>query len=217
MRLGALSKILIVSGVVACGAVMSYAWRVSASIPLSNTAQQKFDVILVLGTPCNEDGSPAVEQRARVMEGVREWRRGVAPVLVLSGGAAHTPQVEADCMAQIALAQGVPKQAILLERQAHNTVENVYFTGLIMKGHGWNSAEVVTSPSHLPRAAFILSHFPLRWRMQLAPWPPEFSVFDHFAHNWREALFTAWLHHHGMPGWEYPVRRPFLPQEDVVS
>lgn len=217
MRLNGVGKVLLVSGLVACGATMGFAWRVWTSIPLRNTTQQKFDVILVLGTPCNKDGTPSPEQRGRVLEGVSEWRRGVAPVLVMSGGAAHTNRVEADCMAQIAMAQGVPKQAILLERQAHNTVENIHFTRLIMKAHGWTSAEVVTSPSHVPRAAFLLSHFPLQWKMRACPWPPEFSVFDKFAHNWREALFTAWLHHHGMPGWEYPVRRPFLPQVDVVN
>ena len=35
-----------------------------------------------------------------------------------------------------------------------------------MQAHSWHSAEVVSSPSHLPRASLIFSHFPIRYRTQ---------------------------------------------------
>ena len=38
-----------------------------------------------------------------------------------------------------------------------------------MRSHGWESAEVISSPSHLPRAGLILSHLPMKWRVEAAP------------------------------------------------
>jgi uncharacterized SAM-binding protein YcdF (DUF218 family) len=39
----------------------------------------------------------------------------------------------------------------------------------IMNAHGWRSAEVVTSASHMARAGIIFSQFPLEWRSHRAP------------------------------------------------
>jgi hypothetical protein len=33
-----------------------------------------------------------------------------------------------------------------------------------MQAHGWNSAEVVSSPSHLALSSLIFSRFPIRYR-----------------------------------------------------
>ena len=38
-----------------------------------------------------------------------------------------------------------------------------------MKAHGWHSAEVISSPCHLPRAALIFNLLPLEWRTHAAP------------------------------------------------
>ena len=174
-------------------AALGVTWTLWRSGPLSNTAQKKFDVILVLGYPCLENGTPSPEQRARVLEGVREWRRGVAPRIIVSGAAAHNQWVEADCMARLAEQQGVPANDILEERQAHNTIQNVYYTVAIMQAHGWKSADVVSSWSHLPRAALILAHFPIAWRTDAAPWPPEFTVLDTSIRDWSEAQYCLKL------------------------
>jgi uncharacterized SAM-binding protein YcdF (DUF218 family) len=38
-----------------------------------------------------------------------------------------------------------------------------------MKAHGWRSAEVITNPSHQPRAGLIFSRLPIDWRLHAAP------------------------------------------------
>jgi uncharacterized SAM-binding protein YcdF (DUF218 family) len=38
-----------------------------------------------------------------------------------------------------------------------------------MKAHGWGSAEVISSASHLPRAGILFSSLPLKWRTHAAP------------------------------------------------
>src|ERR1700738_196392 len=120
------------------------------SIPTTNTSLTHFDTIIVLGTPANPDGTPSPEQRERTLEGGRAFKAGIAPHLIFSGGPAHNRFVEAHTMATLALAQGVPLDAILEEGQAQNTVQNIFYSQRIMSAHGWTSAEVVSSPSHLP-------------------------------------------------------------------
>src|ERR1051326_577400 len=57
------------------------------------------DTLIVLGTPTLPDGSPSPEQRERVMEGVREIKRGVSSRVIMTGGPAHNHFVEAATMA----------------------------------------------------------------------------------------------------------------------
>jgi uncharacterized SAM-binding protein YcdF (DUF218 family) len=150
------------------------------ALPSHNTAATHFDTIIVLGTPARSDGSPSPEQRERVLEGVREFRAGVAPHLIMTGGAAHNRFVEAHVMAQFARSQGVPADAISEEGHAQNTIQNIFYSSQIMHSHGWTSAEIVSSPYHLGRTALILGAFNRRqpalhidWRTHAAAWPTE--------------------------------------------
>jgi vancomycin permeability regulator SanA len=100
---------------------------------------------------------------------VHEYQRGVAPRLILSGGAAHNNFAEARVMARTAEAQGIPQSAIFVEDEAEDTIQNACYSIRIMKAHGWGSAEVVSSASHLPRAGLIFSRTPITWRTHAAP------------------------------------------------
>jgi uncharacterized SAM-binding protein YcdF (DUF218 family) len=174
-------------------ALLVVVWGLWRDEPSANTAQTHFDVILVLGTPALEDGTPSPVQRSRVLEGVRQWKMGAAPRLVMSGGPAHNRWVEADTMAKLAESQGIPAAAVFEERQAQDTIQNVYYTVKIMQAHGWKSAEVVSSWSHLPRAAMILQHFPIAWRTQASPSPPHFGFLDRTVRDWNEAQYCLTL------------------------
>jgi uncharacterized SAM-binding protein YcdF (DUF218 family) len=182
------------------GAVFLY-----RSIPTHNTNLTHFDAIIVLGTPANADGTPSPEQRERTLEGVREFKAGVAPHLILTGGPAHNKFVEAHVMAELAVAQGVPPSAVIEEDQAQNTVQNIFYSSRIMAAHQWTSAEVVSSPSHLPRTALILEHFPIAWRTDAAPWPPNYGLWERAAHFGVETQYCVKLRMYGFP------RTPFLP------
>lgn len=169
------------------------------AIPTHNTNLTRFDTIIVLGTPANLDGTPSPEQRERTLEGVREFKAGVAPSIILTGGPAHNQFVEAHVMATIALGQGVPPTAVIEEDQAQNTVQNIFYSHRIMAAHNWTSAEVVSSPSHLPRTALILQHFPLVWSTHPAPWPSEYTFWQRAAHFCVEAQYCLRLQLFGFP------------------
>ena len=140
-----------------------------ALAPTGNTAQDHFDVLIVLGSPADSDGNPSPLELARVTEAVEEYERGVAPRIIVTGGAAKNRFVEAQVMARIAEAQGIPASAVLEDPHARNTIENTCNALGIMRSHGWTSAEVISSSSHLPRAGLMLNRLPLKWRVHAAP------------------------------------------------
>ena len=98
-----------------------------------NAKLNKVDALMVLGCPTKSDGSPTPEQRERVMEGVREFRNGVSNHIIMTGTAAHNRFVEAHAMAELAEANGVPASAIFEEDQAHDTIQNIYYSEKIME------------------------------------------------------------------------------------
>ena len=156
-------------------------WAVLARqfAPKGNTTATRFDAIIVLGTPADDDGNPTPTQLSRVTEAVQEYQRGVAPRLILSGGAAHNNFVEAEVMARIAESQGIPASAILLEPNARDTMQNACYSTRIMRDHDWRSAEVISNQSHLPRAGLILNDLPIEWRTHAAtPLTPGASALE---------------------------------------
>jgi len=160
-------------GVLACAALILglIVWAAidRAMAQAENTKQDHFDVLIVLGTPADADGNPSPHELARVTEAVHEYERGVAPRIIFTGGAEANRFVEARVMARTAEAQGIPASAVLEDPAARDTMQNTCSALRIMRRHGWESAEVISSPSHLPRAALILSRLPMKWRVHAAP------------------------------------------------
>jgi len=182
------------------------------AIPDSNTAATHFDTLIVLGYPANTDGTPSPEQRERVLEAVREYKAGVAPDIIMTGGPAHNQFVEAHVMAALARREGVPASAILEEPQAQNTIQNIYYSSQIMQAHNWHSAEVVSSPAHLGRAAMILratakAHpdLAMDWRTRASRWPAEYSLVHRLSLDSLEATRCLEIRIFGFP------RSRFLP------
>jgi uncharacterized SAM-binding protein YcdF (DUF218 family) len=199
LRLIRIFSILLATAV-ACVAIIYF------SIPMADTQLTQFDVILVLGNPARTDGSIGPVARSRVLEGIRQYRAGVAPRLLMTGGAVANKFVEAQVMLQFAESQGVPASALLAESQSRNTIQNAYYSYKIMQAHDWTSALVVSSPTHLRRASLIFSHYPLAWRMDAAPWPPEIPLWRQLYYWMSEAGYTSYGRVFG-----FPNARQYLP------
>lgn len=182
------------------------------SIPMSDTQQRQFDVILVLGNPANEDGSIGRIARSRVLEAIRQYQAGVATHLLMTGGAVKNRFVEGQVMQQFAVSQGVPPGAVFAEGQSRNTIQNAYYSYKIMQAHGWTSALVVSSPSHLRRASLIFMHFPLAWQMHAAPWPPDFPRWKLVWFWCSETGYTSYGRLFG-----FPNAKQYLPQTQFTA
>ncbi|MGO9339851.1 MAG: YdcF family protein [Terracidiphilus sp.] len=160
---------LAIAALVAVVALLASGAIARGLAPASNTSLTHFDAIIVLGSSADSDGNPTPIQLARVTEAVHEYERGVAPRLILSGGATKGGFIEARVMARSAEAQGIPESAIFQEPQARNTIQNACYSVRIMKAHGWRSAEIVSAAYHLPRAGLIFNSLPLQWTTHAAP------------------------------------------------
>jgi uncharacterized SAM-binding protein YcdF (DUF218 family) len=139
----------------------------------------------------------------RVTEAVQEYRRGVASHLIVTGAAAHNRFVEAEVMARVAEAQGVPATAIIEEPHALDTIQNACYSARILSEHRWHSVEVVSSAEHLPRAAMIFAHLAgknagagrLEWRMRAAPAdlsPGYFGAAAAMVETLKTARYLVW-------------------------
>jgi uncharacterized SAM-binding protein YcdF (DUF218 family) len=181
---------LIVAGLAVV--ILSVLWAVAARAfaPSGNTTASRFDAIIVLGAAIDRDGNPTPILLSRVTEGVREYERGVAPRLIVSGGPDRDNYVQANVMARVAEAQGVPRSAIVLESNAENTIENACFSSRLMKQNGWQSAEVVTTSEHLPRTGLIFNKLPIAWRGHAAPSLSEPSAGPSWDDSANEVLHT---------------------------
>ena len=189
---------LLAALVVVCLAILAWAMIARLTVPRANTSKKSFDAILILGTPADSDGNPTPELLDRITEGVREYERGAAPILIVSGAAAHNHFVEAEVMARVAQSQGVPASRVILEPKAMDTIQNVCYASRIMREHQWTSVEVISAPSHLPRAAMILQRLPnpkLEWRTHAAPdalTPGYYSKGAFLVETLKTARYLVW-------------------------
>jgi hypothetical protein len=77
---------------------------------------------------------------------------GLAPAVIVTGGAVHSPDNEAVLMREWLLGNGVSRERIVVEPCARHTTTNLRNAGRILLGHGAREALVVTSDGDwLPR------------------------------------------------------------------
>lgn len=96
------------------------------------------DVIVIL--------SPGTE---RIEAGVKLWEEGYAENVILSRANTGTFTV------QEAINEGIPKEHVIAEEQAHSTYTNATYTKQLLKHLGSKSAIIVTSDYHTRRTKFV--------------------------------------------------------------
>lgn len=96
--------------------------------------------------------SGLIDPSDRILEALRLYRAGRAPLVICAGGA-FPEQSEAEVMGRLLEEWGVPAEAILLETRSHSTHENALFSREILREKGIQRILLVTSAIHMPRAA----------------------------------------------------------------
>lgn len=120
-----------------------------------------YDVAIVLGASLRPDGSPSPALARRVRHGVALMQAGRAAALLMTGGATNGGVPEAQVMARLALASGVPAERVHMEERARDTIENALFSAPLIRRAGWRRLLVITDSFHRPRAAYIFRRFGL--------------------------------------------------------
>ncbi|MFQ5828483.1 MAG: YdcF family protein [Candidatus Methylomirabilia bacterium] len=119
--------------------------------------------IVVLGGGTAPDNSAGGSSLRRVVYALRLHRKGLAPLVVLSGGdATGTGRLaEAQAMATVARELGFPGDVLLLETQSLRTAEHAARLAEILLVRGVRRILLVTTPLHTRRAvlAFVRQGF----------------------------------------------------------
>jgi len=87
----------------------------------------------------------------RTEEAISLYKAGYAPLLIVSSSVQQTIS-EADIMKALILAQGIPGDAIVLDRHAKNTYSNVDAVKRVLAERSGKSILLVTAPYHTRRA-----------------------------------------------------------------
>jgi uncharacterized SAM-binding protein YcdF (DUF218 family) len=132
-----------------------------AALLAAAPALARYDAAIVLGCPANPDGDPSLCQRCRVKSAVRKYKQGATNKLIMTGAAAHSPEVEAEVMAALAESRGVPKGDVLREPRALTTWQNLRYALALMRQRGWSTALIISTADHLPRARRIARYWGL--------------------------------------------------------
>jgi uncharacterized SAM-binding protein YcdF (DUF218 family) len=131
-------------------------------------AMSRADAIVVLGCRMPPDGKPGGALVRRVEHAAALWYGGAAPLLLLSGGGERS-RSEAEAMRALALAAGIPAEAILLEERSRNTLENARFSAEILEARRLGRVVVVSEAYHLFRARLLFRAAGLRVVASSAP------------------------------------------------
>lgn len=121
---------------------------------------QPADAIIVLGSGVMRNGALDTESMRRAIAGIQFYKRGLAPILVVSGtGRSDTPQpTEAEVRARLAETMGIPPDAILKEETAHTTFEESVHISRVLHQRRAERVLLVTDSLHMRRAVRVFEH-----------------------------------------------------------
>lgn len=141
------------------------------------------DAVVVLGGGLRpalppRQGVEVAEGGDRLLRGVQLVRRGLAPLLVTSGGrvsfTSNDPAPpEALWARDLALELGLPADRILLNPSSRTTAEEARDIGTLGKQRGWTRVLLVTSAFHMPRS---LASFRQRSGLTVIPVPCDYQL-----------------------------------------
>jgi uncharacterized SAM-binding protein YcdF (DUF218 family) len=109
------------------------------------------DAIIVFGA-AEYSGRPSPVFRARLDHAITLYSRGLAPYLIITGGAGRDPQFSEGGVGRDYLAtRGIGERHLIAETQGENTAESAERVAVIMRANKMRTCVVVSDPYHLYR------------------------------------------------------------------
>ncbi|MBZ5616848.1 MAG: YdcF family protein [Acidobacteriia bacterium] len=154
---------------------------------------KKADVIAIFGA-AEYAGRPSPVYRARLDHAYELFEKGMAPVVITTGGAAQDPDFsEGGVGRDYLLRRGVPEQALIAETQGADTAQSAARVANIMRANGMHSCIAVSDAYHVFRIRALLEHEGVQ--VELAPRPESrpHPLWERFAAVMREAAsYLVW-------------------------
>jgi uncharacterized SAM-binding protein YcdF (DUF218 family) len=113
------------------------------------------DAIVVMGA-AQYDGRPSPQLAARLDHVVELWARGLAPLVVVTGGKQVGDRfTEAEASSSYLVEHGVPKESILEENSAHNSYDSLVGVRSLLRPRGLHRILLVSDPYHSLRIRLV--------------------------------------------------------------
>jgi uncharacterized SAM-binding protein YcdF (DUF218 family) len=127
------------------------------------------DAIVVLGA-AQYDGRPSPQLAARLDHVVTLWDRGIAPIVVVTGGKQPGDRfTEAEASLRYLADRGVPESAIVREMFGTTTFESLDAASALLRARGLDAVVLVTDPFHALRSELIAREVGLDARVSPTP------------------------------------------------
>ena len=134
--------------------VLLLLWGASLAAVLlvgNRDSAQQANAIVVLGA-AQYAGRPSPVLEARLDHAIRLYRRGIAPLLIFTGGKAEGDITsEAETSARYARRNGVPNSAIILESESRSTTEQMHAVARMARARHYSGVVLVSDRFHMLR------------------------------------------------------------------
>src|SRR2546428_6341368 len=116
------------------------------------------DAIVVFGA-AEYAGRPSPVYRARLDHAFELFRRGIAPVVIATGGAGDDPHYsEGGVGHDYLMHRGIPEPNLIAETQGSDTAQSAERVGVIMRTNRMHSCVAVSDAYHVFRIRKLLEH-----------------------------------------------------------
>lgn len=114
------------------------------------------DAAVVFGAAVRASGEASPALRDRTLTACRLYEQGLVRFLVLSGARNPARTIsEPECMARIALAAGVPSEALILDETGTDSRHSVLRARELARQRGWERVLMVSHDYHLARIKLL--------------------------------------------------------------
>src|ERR1700722_2398737 len=116
------------------------------------------DAIVVFGA-AEYAGHPSPVLRARLDHAFELFQRGIAPVVITTGGAASDPSFsEGGVGVDYLKHRGIPERNLIAETQGSDTAQSAVRVAVIMRANGLRNCVAVSDAYHVFRIKRLLQH-----------------------------------------------------------
>src|SRR5580698_7503553 len=116
------------------------------------------DAIVVFGA-AEYSGRPSPVLRARLDHAFDLFKKGIAPVVIVTGGAALDPSFsEGGVGSDYLKHRGIPERDLIAETQGSDTAQSAVRVAVIMRANGLHSCVAVSDAYHVFRIKRLLEH-----------------------------------------------------------
>ena len=138
--------------------------RSAGEVPAHNA-----DAIVVFGA-AEYAGRPSPVYRARLDHGFDLFQKGMAPLVITTGGAGQDPDFNEGAVGRDYLVRrGIPEHSLIAETQSSDTAQSASRVVVIMRANGMHTCIAVSDAYHVFRIRSLLEHEGVQ--VEVAPRP----------------------------------------------